>query len=244
MEAQSTERPIGTGFLVSTERNHVLLVTARHAVEEWISTNPAALVYRVNRKTGGSILVKETDLLKEQMGPWFLSNTADVACRFLAWPGDATIAAIPRSKFLKREGLQAGAPLLLLGFPLGLRSIEQSLPIARKGIVARSDSDGLIADAFVFPGNSGGPVVYVPTFKTGQGLTSPLVAEEMLVGMVQAFIPYQEPAIGLHTKRVRVIFEENSGLAQLIPVNAIIELLDRSDAKSRDAALPPMRPAK
>jgi hypothetical protein len=65
------------------------------------------------------------------------------------------------------------------------------------------------------PGNSGGPVIYSPALKIGQGLNSPLINDEELIGIVSSFIPYQEPAISPQTQRVRVVFEENSDLQTL-----------------------------
>jgi hypothetical protein len=103
--------------------------------------------------------------------------------------------------------------------------------------VGRADSEGLIADAFVFPGNSGGPVIYSPILKVGQGLNSPLLNEERLVGVVSSFIPYLEPAVSAQTQRVRVVFEENSGLANLIPVARLVELVESDAIRKMDGAI-------
>jgi hypothetical protein len=140
-------------------------------------------------------------------------------------------------KFLPRAKLQTGANLLVLGFPLGLRSEEHPNPIARRGMVARADRDDLLADAFVFPGNSGGPVLYEPPIKIKEKglITSPFINDEHLIGLVASFIPYPEVAVSSLTKRPRVIFEENSGLANVVPVDAIIDLLNRDDVTKQDS---------
>lgn len=106
-------------------------------------------------------------------------------------------------------------------------------------MVARADRGDLLADAFVFPGNSGGPVLYEPPIKiTGNGLiTSPFINEEHLIGLVSEFISYPETAVSIHTKRPRVIFEENSGLAIIVPVDAITELLSRDDLSKLDSLI-------
>lgn len=39
--------------------------------------------------------------------------------------------------------------------------------------------------------------------------------------MVKGYMPYTDPALSRQTGKVRVSFEENSGLATVIPVEAI-----------------------
>jgi hypothetical protein len=221
--------PIGTGFLVNTKRKHVLVVTAKHVVEEPLSDNNIRIGYRLNTKGTGSIIVWEDDLQKKGYGTWEFSKNSDLACRFVGWPKTAQIVTMSEENFINTEQLNAGTPVLVLGFPLGLRSTEHTLPIARYGIVGRTDPNGIIADIFVFPGNSGGPVVYNPSLKLGPIIRTKIISEEKLIGTVSSFIPYREPAISPQTKRVRVIFEENSGLANLVPVDRLRELLN-SDA--------------
>jgi hypothetical protein len=68
-------------------------------------------------------------------------------------------------------------------------------------------------DAFIFPGNSGGPVMR-------QCAGAP-AGEICLIGMVKGYLPYSDVASSRQTGRPRVTFEENSGLAVVIPVDAI-----------------------
>ena len=229
--------PIGTGFLVRTARTHVVVVTAKHVIEEFLASPTRRLGYRLNTTGSKSVVLWEDDLKKQGLGEWHVS-AADIACRFVAWPNAAQIVTMTSDNFLPSGTLMAGAPLLVLGFPLGIRSVDHARPIVRHGVVGRSDPDGVVADAFVFPGNSGGPVVYSPSFKAGHGLSSPLISEEKLIGIVSSFIPYREPAISPQTKRVRVIFEENSGLANIVPVERLSELLATDAVTKQDAALP------
>ena len=231
-------QPVGTGFLVRTTRKHVLIVTAKHVVKDLLASTTRRLGYRLNAAGTGSVVVWDDELQRQGFGEWHLSPNADIACRFVAWPTSARIVTLAADNFLQSEVLMAGAPILVLGFPLGLRSTDHARAIARHGIIARADPDGVIADVFVFPGNSGGPVVYSPPFKVGQGLSSPLANEERLVGVVSSFIPYLEPAISPQTKRVRIVFEENSGLANLVSAGQILELIGSDPVAKKDAALP------
>ena len=43
--------------------------------------------------------------------------------------------------------------------------------------------------------------------------------------MVQSYVPYQDVAISVQTKRARITFDENSGLASVIPVDRVNELM-------------------
>lgn len=237
MGSDGKSQAIGTGFLLQTTRGHVLLMTAKHVITDDSGAVLKNLAFLLNRPDRGTDLILDAGLESQQLGTWFVSTSHDVACRFISWPKMTKVTTIPQSSIMRAGELNAGAPLVLLGFPLGNRSTDHARAIARSGMVARVDADGIIADAFVFPGNSGGPAVYVPVIKVGGPITSSLVNEEKLVGVVSNYIPYQELAISVHTKRSRIVFEENSGLANLVPGEAIIELLNRKDVEQKDAAL-------
>lgn len=122
---------------------------------------------------------------------------------------------------------------------MGLRSVDHAKPIARRGMVGRADPTVVLADLFIFPGNSGGPVLYVPAFKTG-GVSfggTEVVRQEMLIGMVSSFIPYSDVAVSVQTKRPRVVFEENSGLANLVPAWVVRNFITTGEVDSLDAKL-------
>jgi hypothetical protein len=241
-EAGKALGPIGTGFLVQTLQKHVLLVTAKHILENRIRVSTIRLGYRLNTTGTSSVIIWDDELHKQGLGGWHLSPTADVACRFTAWPESSQPMTMTSDNFLSAEALMAGAPLLVLGFPLGLRQTEHARPIAKHGIVGRVEPNVIIADVFVFPGNSGGPVIYNPPFKPGRGLSSQLIPEEKLIGIVASYVPYQEPAISTHTGRTRVIFEENSGLANIVPVDRLIELIGSEAVMKTESGIPSPSP--
>lgn len=230
---QKELRPIGTGFLVQTANKHVLLVTAKHVIQGPLPVG-SRIAYRLNTMDGGSTIVWDDDLSKK-FGGWFPSPASDIACRFIAWPDNAKVVTLTPDNFIAAGALSAGAPILVLGFPLGLRSTDHPKPIARHGIVGRVDRDNVLADAFVFPGNSGGPVIYSPSLKIGQGLNSPLLNEEKLIGVVSSYIPYLDTAVSQHTQRPRVVFEENSGISNVVPVSMLVELLELDQIKKMDS---------
>lgn len=234
-DSQNELQSIGTGFLVQTANKHVVLVTAKHVIQGPFPAG-SRLAYRLNSHDGGSTIVWDDELPKGFAG-WFNAPASDIACRFLAWPNSATLVTLTPDNFIANDALSAGTPVLVLGFPLGLRSADHPRPIARHGIVGRVDHNNVIADVFVFPGNSGGPVIYSPSLKVGHGLNSPLLNEEKLIGVVSSFLPYRETAISQQTKRPRIVFEENSGLSNVVPVNRLIELLASDSVKKMDATI-------
>jgi len=148
--------------------------------------------------------------------------------------GNADFSAIPQDMFLRKENIQSGTPALILGFPMGLRSEKYATPLVRQALVALTTPDSLIVDGFVFPGNSGGPVVYMPSFQLSNLTVSNYLAKQMLIGVVSSYIPYQEPAVSLQTKRPRIVFEENSGLTVVTPADEILSLVSRKDVRTFD----------
>jgi len=187
------------------------------------------LGYRINNKSGGSALTSEASLMTYNTNGWFPSPTKDVAARLLFWGPEADIKAMPFTAFLRETQVEAGTPVFILGFPLGLRSEKYALPILRRGVVARRDEQGFILDGFVFPGNSGGPVVYEPLFAMNAGpgisVTSSLLQGTWLVGLVVSEISYIETAVSPQTKRPRITFEDNTGLCHILSADAILEVL-------------------
>lgn len=233
------EIPVGTGFIVRSSRNHLILVTAKHVVIDADEKLVSDLVYRLNRIGGSTQLVRDADLAQIGVGSWFLSPQHDLAVRFLPIVQESPVKAIPLDRFVEEPQVEAGTPLAALGFPMGLRSVDHYKPIARRGMVGRADPLMVLADLFVFPGNSGGPVVYVPMSKTGDVSTdgAEIVHQEMLVGVVSSFIPYKDVAVSEHTKRPRVVFEENSGLANLVPAWIVKAFITTGDVMSFDETL-------
>lgn len=133
-------------------------------------------------------------------------------------------------KDLKKEGISEGDGIFVLGFPMGLVDNERQYVICRSGSIARirdlldNRSKDFLVDAFVFPGNSGGPVITKPESMHIRGTTS--IKKASLIGIVQSYIPYQDVAISPQTKRPRIVFEENSGLSSVIPVDYIKETVE------------------
>lgn len=232
-------KPIGTGFLVSTPNNHIALVTAKHVVYSDQGKGPLIqkLSYRLNDSKGESVLIPDEYATNYLKSGWFPSKKYDLACRLIVRTGTADLVQIPYSVFLSAENVQAGAPLFIIGFPLGMRSEEYATPIVRRAMVARSDSENIIVDGFVFPGNSGGPVIYEPSIQLGKVFKTPILQGDWIIGMVVSEISYVEAAISAQTGRARVTFEDNTGLCNVIPANLILDHLNSPEFQKQDKEL-------
>lgn len=130
---------------------------------------------------------------------------------------------------LTNIGATEGDFLYVLGFPMNLVGGQRNMVIARNGTIARirdmlnRTNQEYLIDAFVFPGNSGGPVISKPEAMAIHGTKSQNRA--LLIGIVKSYVPYQDVAISAQTKRPRVIFEENSGLATVHPIDYVNETI-------------------
>jgi hypothetical protein len=140
------------------------------------------------------------------------------------------IKTIPESEFLSLDRVLETYDVFFISFQPGIENIERISPIIRKGMVSRLNNDGTFyIDGFAFPGNSGSPVFIKPdAVRLGDhGIiigNDPIAAK--FVGIIGQYVPYQEIAFSLQTKRSRVMFEENTGLSRVWPVVLINEIIE------------------
>ena len=131
---------------------------------------------------------------------------------------------------LKELGITEGDFVYVLGFPMGIVGDKRCAVIVRSGVISRirdiliGDSQEYLIDTFIFPGNSGAPVVSKPEALAIEGTKSQNAS--YLIGIVKAYIPYRDVAVSLQTGQQRVIFEENSGLAAVHPIDFVQELIE------------------
>lgn len=146
------------------------------------------------------------------------------------------------------EEITEGDGVFVLGFPMGWVSPERQYVICRGGHIARirdfleNKATDYLIDATIFPGNSGGPVIIRPSATTIQGTKS--VSKACLIGLIKAYMPYRDIAISQQTQKARITFEENSGLAIVEPVDAIIETVKLAEKRIKSRAAYAKRKAK
>jgi S1-C subfamily serine protease len=220
------------------------LVTNRHVFE-----GKTEAFVRFNPESGEPAREYKIDLVDASKNPVWLAHqdsAVDVAVigidgqllrnhgiRFAVFTSDED--AMTRSKALE-AGLTEGDGVFVLGFPLGLVGEGKNFVIVRHGVVARirdcleSDRKDFLIDCSIFPGNSGGPVISRPDLMGIEGTKTITAAH--LVGIVANYVAYRDVAVSQQTGRPRIIFEENSGLASVVPVDYIQEVIDNAAART------------
>lgn len=136
--------------------------------------------------------------------------------------------AANRSK-IKSIGIGAGDGVYILGFPMGIAGEERNYIITRRGSIARISDflEGVqptyLIDALIYPGNSGGPVFSALDSTALEGTQAQTAT--YLIGVVRAYLPYDDVAVSQQTKQPRIVFEENSGLADVVPIDRVDETI-------------------
>ena len=226
------------------------LVTAKHVIKgyETLQKNDPSvgnMKIRVNQLTK-NVGATEFQLLQEVAVPgsaWIdnpngkdvsiiqvnLTNLRDKNYEFAFFSSDTMVAKIDK---LHELGTAAGDGVFVLGFPIDMAGIQKNYVIVRQGVIARIDelldhaSDYLMIDAFVFPGNSGGPVILRPEFLSISGTKNN--ANAYLIGLVNESIDYLDVAKDVQTNRPRIVFEENTGLTNASPVDYIEDTIPKA----------------
>lgn len=126
---------------------------------------------------------------------------------------------------MKTLGVTEGARVFVLGFPMGLVDKVCQFVICQAGCIARirdlleGITKDFIVDATVFPGNSGGPVILQPECSDNRYDRD---NEGQSDWGRESYVPYHDVAIS-QQMGPRVVFEENSGLAAVEPVDHITQ---------------------
>ncbi|HMK28312.1 MAG TPA: serine protease [Terriglobales bacterium] len=223
----------------------IFLVTNRHVIEGHSeATNNAPLWVRMNLKSEGFSKQYPVPLKDTQGAPtWHMHPNPNVDIAIVAINVDflksegarfdyfrSDLDALSRNH-AKEIGLSEGDGVYVLGFPMGLISSEQYYVIVRQGVIARVrdylDSPSVtsfLIDAFVFPGSSGGPVALKPELVSIEG-SKPAIERAYLLGVAKGYLPYSDVAYSAQTQHPRISFEENSGLAEVIPIEYVDETI-------------------
>jgi S1-C subfamily serine protease len=252
-KSDSTINWEGTGFLIGKfvkegenkqKLYRVYLVTNKHVFQ-----NKKAMVVRFNPQSNEPAQDFDTPLIN-QVGNiiWtgHPNDNVDVAVipinvnllkeqkmRYNYFMSDDHILTAAQ---MSEKGITEGDFIYVLGFPMGIVDPERQYVIARSGSIARikdvldKHRIEFIIDAFVFPGNSGGPVVSKPEAFGIEGTKT--VGNAYLIGIVKEYITYSDVAVSLQTKKPRIVFEENSGLTAVIPTDYILEAIETAEKKA------------
>lgn len=235
-DASGVLLPIGTAFLVDhlcSGHHFNCLVTAKHVIMKG-DGQPRTDLFLVANKTGQGIDWLELSILSNRGVTWKIHPERDVAA--IAVP--IIFQTHDVKKFMPDiiedfSKIKEGDDIFFLGFPLQIGvTANRITPIARSGMVAlRNEDETFLIDANVFPGNSGSPVFFKPCpFETrDQEIKFGPVRPPKLLGLITSYIPYEEVAVSPQTGLPRVSFQENSGLAIVLPMRFALEVLDSPD---------------
>lgn len=239
---------LGTGFFYGfrikddddpkQRQYEVYLVTARHVVQ-----NRQNLKVRIN-PTGAAAAGQQFEIPTNPppgQNTWFYHpnpgvDVAAVRVDFNGLVGNGYAVSFfeqdehtfNRSRMQKDE-VAAGDGIFVLGFPMNLAGHQRNYVIVRQGVIARisemldAASQTFMVDSFVFPGNSGGPVVLKPEAFSIQGTKANNSAA--LIGIVTQSRSYVDTASSQQTGRARITFEENAGLADVLPIDFVDEAI-------------------
>jgi S1-C subfamily serine protease len=253
----------GTGTLIgrlfkktspADGRYHVFIVTNKHILQ-----GQSGLVVRFNPLADDPARDYDIPLLDKTGAPRWSEHpckTLDVAVlgidadflaqeniRYEFFQSDNHLMTL---KEMAASGVSEGDFVYALGFPMGIVDSDRQYVIARAGCIARirdaleGHRQDFLIDAFIFPGNSGGPVLYKPEI-ISIGATQP-VSKPGLLGIVSSYLSFKDTAVSRQTGHTRVVFEENSGLAVVVPIDFILETIEscfaRMDIKEKNGLAP------
>ena len=240
-QAESKLQFFGTGFLIAIDKI-TYLFTAEHVVRDFLDNRKTSepFLAAANLKSG-SMVIQPLDELKKQFGVgWNLNKELDVAATPFPTRADYQTKTLPIEFFAADDQLAELQDVFFISFHPGLEAPDRIRPIVRSGMIALAERGEIRLDAFVFPGNSGSPVfVRAATSSAGpSGISlgiSPLSCK--FIGLVKSYLPYQEVAISEQTKRPRVVFEENSGLAQIATADQLKAFINSTEFQAQHARL-------
>lgn len=126
-------------------------------------------------------------------------------------------------------GCIEGEALFILGFEAGVPELRRNHPIRRSGSIARirdlyeGDSSFFMAEATVFPGNSGGPVFLAPssTLVQANNFSFP-----PLIGVVSGYWPYAAETLDSSGRKQNTYYQQNRGLCCVWPVDYVEHTID------------------
>lgn len=238
---------LGSGFIYGrffkketeeTEQYMFYLITCRHVIEKE-SNIYLKFSSQENPEVNLKIRKYKGEFELSKINYWYEHPTKDLDIavvtlnfkeieKFSDWEFIRNNQNTAPIKKMMELGVSEGDFIYVIGFP-ELTLDKKDKLIARNGTIAHISSlyggnnDDFVIDAFIFPGNSGGPVILKPESLALAG-TKPY-QHSYILGMVSDYYSYPEEAL-LRTNERRVLFEDNSGLGSVYPIDLIEEIID------------------
>lgn len=238
---ENTINWIGTGFFVIEPFNdnewQPFMVTNRHVLQ-----GEKSIVIRLKEKDTGNL--RTIDMPLENNGSPLYSTHDDEKIDIAVVPFNGSFLTENNLQFsafntkehllesseLKKQGVDEGSYVYMLGYPMGLVNVDSNTPICRGGCIARIDENEInstkqfLLDIQNFPGNSGSPIITKPELN---GIGEPGFNKSVLIGIVLGYKPYEEKLINAQTNKVVEIRSENSGIAVVHPAEFILQVIEK-----------------
>ncbi|MFZ6034727.1 MAG: S1 family peptidase [Patescibacteria group bacterium] len=231
------EKIVGTGFLIKIEEIFHL-VTAKHVVENKYDD----LCVFLNSKQFNKAVIKPLRLIYKDNLNWIRHPNPNIDIAILPF----LLGSDDKVTFISSELISKSltdthelSDVFYLSYQPGINNFKKDgnvNPIIRKGIISRvNNDDTFFIDGTAFPGNSGSPVFLFPT---------PIRIEDnkvmiggpmriQLLGVMGAYISYQDIAISQQTKKPKIIFEENTGISLIYSTKSLIEVTETDEFKKQ-----------
>ncbi len=246
-DGASTISAAGTGFIVAYGDPRIpkgsyfdYLVTNRHVAECWDDQRRpkeiTSLMIRVNLKDGSS------KRLQADPKAWHLPSdeSVDLAVMPVNLPDDALFTVIPTDRFGTKDivsgnQIAEGSPILLSGYFYQFSGERRFQSIVRQGILSMMPDEPMttttgkpgtiyLGDVHIFGGNSGSPVMVAADWLNIGGY--------YLLGVVSGYY-YEDEDFNLEiATTVKGVGHANSGIAMIVPVDFLKELLDLPELKA------------
>jgi len=258
----------GSGVIVALDGTHACLLTAKHMffnpAEQY---SPTQISMRLPKDSATS----EIDL--GVVVPLVMNGR--VMWKTTVQESDLAVVQLPdlsKYKNVHAVGVQdfgtpddvfQGAPIMVLGYPGILGEAYQTTPIARGGLVAWTNPDGIadkpfLVDANIFGGNSGGPVFHIRNgfdisgnFIVGGGYTfigiisaDAYEFSDVVVSDEQTYASKLSQTNPITRKPDKILAQVKNigGIGVVEPVARIKELLEDAYGKPRGSLSKPKTP--
>ena len=235
----------GTGFLVKIQDIYYL-ITAKHIIKDQDSgaLKDGEMYVFLNAKKGNMNFRKIQDIKSNFKVEWVFHSNPNVDIAIIPWPLDLTnddVRVVPEELFTKSDRIFELYDIFFLSYQPGIEMTAKIAPVFKTGTVGIiNDDKSFYINASAFPGNSGSPVFLKPSPMRFDEDNIPVGGNNLdgtFIGIVGNYITYQEVAVSVQTRRPRIVFEENTGLSKVWPVEFIQEILNSDVFKAQQMGL-------
>lgn len=223
----------GTGFLVKIQDVYYL-ITAKHIVKDPATGAPkdSDTYVFLNAKKGNMNFRKIQDIKNKFKVDWVFHSNPDVDIAIIPWPLDLKnddVRVVPEELFTKSDRIFELYDIFFISYQPGVEMTNKIMSVLKTGTVSMiNDDKSFYINASAFPGNSGSPVFLRPSSMRFDDNNIAPGGDNLggtFIGIVGNYITYQEMAVSVQTGRPRIVFEENTGLSKIWPVEFIQDIL-------------------